>query len=327
MPTDSIKNIERAFTGRVPILRLNNQSPINQVVEIINYQNIFNEIKPTGATNVNLSIALETLQLISYLPGLFKPNKLPDYDEDLIPLLQKQAEDLQWMAEFNPSTQYALEITLFESWFATNNFGSIVWRPWESIARKWLYNQQTEYYLDLINPFLSSTKLSDVGDPNYKLGIAITQKPTQQTAKADDNYIRIRAAYSGIITYEQPAVISNLYKTSDCLNPIPLNSPIEIVNNNLNWKILYFQNTGKSIVYFNFDINLIFPETSPFLLPGETFTFESGKFEWSGGGNQFLPPLAEYLIKDSFYIWCEGKNKDGKAVEKNSVAWIQFYGF
>jgi len=80
MPTDSIKNIERAFTGRVPVVSLNNESPINQVVEIINYKDIFEKLKPVGAINSNLSIALETLQLISYLPGIFKPNKLPDYD-------------------------------------------------------------------------------------------------------------------------------------------------------------------------------------------------------------------------------------------------------
>jgi hypothetical protein len=324
MPTDSIKNIERAFTGRVPVVSLNNESPINQVVEIINYKDIFEKLKPVGAINSNLSIALETLQLISYLPGIFKPNKLPDYDEDLIPLLQKQAEDLAWMAEFNPSTQYALEITLFESWYSTNT-----WSAWSALARKWLYNQQTEYYLDLINPFLSNTKNSDIGDSDYRLGLAITQKPTQQTAKANENYIRVRTAYSGIITYEQPpavvtAVTLNPY--SDFLNPITLNTPNQILYTDYNRKILYLQNTGKSIVYFNFDQNLISSEASPFLLPGETFTFEGGDFKWSGGGRQFLPPMVEYLFQTGVWIYCEGKDTDGKFIAKNSIAWMQFIG-
>lgn len=323
MPTDSIKNIERAFTGRVPVVELNNESPTNQVFEIINYRDIFSKIKPTGAINVNLSIALETLQLISYLPGLFKPNKFPDYDEDLIPLLQKQAEDLQWMAEFNPSTQYAMEISLYESWWLNT-----AWGGWNLIARKWLYNQQTEYYLDLLNPFLTITKNSDIGDANYRLGIAITQKPTQQTAKANENYVRIRAAYSGIITYEQPVIATSkvLNKASNTLNPIPLNLKHQILYTDFNRRILYLQNTGKSIVYFNFDINLLAPEASPFLLPRETFTFESGKFEWSGGGNQFIPPMAEYLFQTGVWIFCEGKDADGKTVTKNSIAWMQFLG-
>ncbi|CAD5949971.1 hypothetical protein NO976_02553 [Planktothrix agardhii] len=324
MPTDSVKNIERAFTGRVPVVQLNNDAPINQVFEIINYREILSKIKPVGATNVNLSIALETLQLISYLPGIFKPNKLPDYDEDLIPLLQKQAEDLAWMAEFNPSTQYALEITLFESWYSGSS-----WSAWSALARKWLYNQQTEYYLDLINPFLTNTKNSDIGDANYKLGIAITQKPTQQTAKANQNYIRIRTAYSGIITYEQPSTVVTavtLNKQSNSLNPITLNTSIQILYNDYNRKILYLQNTGKSVVYFNFDQNLISPEASPFLLPGETFTFESGEFKWSGGGIQFLPPMAQYLFQTGLWIYCTGKDTDGKTTTKNSIAWMQFLG-
>ncbi|MFM6453997.1 MAG: hypothetical protein ACKPH7_19560, partial [Planktothrix sp.] len=137
--------------------------------ELINFKGIFEDLKPAGSIHPTFSIALETLQLISYLPGLFKPHKLPDYDEDLIPLLKRQTEDLEWMAEFNPVTNYALEITLFESFFIGNN-----WSSWQPIARKWLYNQQTEYYLDLINPFLTSKKQSDIGDPNYKLGVAIT---------------------------------------------------------------------------------------------------------------------------------------------------------
>jgi hypothetical protein len=326
MPTDSIKNIERAFTGRVPVVTLDNNSPVNQVFEIINYHDIFNSIKPTDAINVNLSIALETLQLISYLPGIFKPNKLPDYDEDLIPLLQKQAEDLSWMAEFNPATNYAMEITLFEDRLLLSGTGNYYWNGWSAVARKWLYNQQTEYYLDLINPFLNSNRQSDIGDSLCKLGVAITQKPTQQTAKSNDNYIRFRAAYSGIITYEQTPTTKILNKQSGYLNPITLNNIHQICGYDINRRIIYLQNTGKSIIYFNFDINLISPETSPFLLPCETFSFESGEFKWSGGGREFLPPLAEYLLTQGVWIYCNGKDADDKNISKNSIAWLEFIG-
>lgn len=320
MPTDSVKNIERAFTGRVPILTMTEDYPLNQVFEIINYRDILSKIKPAGAVNVNLSVALETLQLISYLPGLFRPNKFPDYDEDLIPLLQKQAEDLQWMAEFNPSTQYALEISLYESWWFDT-----VWGDWDLIARKWLYNQQTEYYLDLLNPFLTITKNSDIGDPNYKLGIAITQKPTQQTAKANENYIRIRAAYSGIITYEQPGINpKQLLKNSGSYSFTELNVIASIIDIDRFKRVIYLQNTGKSIVYFNFDYNLT-SSSSPFLLPGETLTYENGEFKWTEGGIQFFPPvaMAEYLLQQTgVYVYCQGKDKDGKTQTENSVAWI-----
>ena len=320
MPTDSIKNVERAFTGRVPVVSLNNDSPVNQIFELINFKGIFEDLKPAGSIHPTFSIALETLQLISYLPGLFKPHKLPDYDEDLIPLLKRQTEDLEWMAEFNPATNYALEITLFESFFIGNN-----WSSWQPIARKWLYNQQTEYYLDLINPFLTSKKQSDIGDPNYKIGVAITQKPTQQTTFANNNYLRFRCAYSGIITYEQGTATKQLIKSSGNIS-INLNTAILILPTTTGTKrrIVYLQNTGLSIVYFNFDINLIGVHC-PYLLPGETLSYESGNFKWSGGGNQFLPPLAEYLIQDGLYVWCEGKDKEGKLVNKNSVSWIEFF--
>lgn len=319
MPTDSIRNIERAFTGRVPIVSLDNSSPANQVFELINFKEIFENLKPTGAVNATLSVAIECLQLISYLPGLFRPHKLPEYDEDLTPLLKRQTQDLEWMGEFNPVTNYALEITLFESYYANNNWG--IWQP---IARKWLYNQQTEYYLDLINPFLSNKKQSDIGGNNYRLGVAITQKPTQQTSFASNNYLRFRIAYSGIISYEQGSVSKVLEKTSNSLNPIPLNTPEKILNNRPTRKIIFLQNTGESVIYFNFDYNLI-GLTSPYLLPGETLSYESGSFKWSGSGKEFLPPLAEYLIQDAVYIFCQGKDKEGKSVKKNSVAWIEFY--
>ncbi|HET8689544.1 MAG TPA: hypothetical protein VFM18_23275, partial [Methanosarcina sp.] len=120
---------------------------------MIDYDQVLAKVRPTGAVNVTLSVALEQLQLISYLPGLHKPYKLPEYDEDLTPLLKQQKEDLEWMAEFNPSTQSALEISLFEK------MGN---SQWQIIARKWLYNQATEYYLDLINPFLNNKKNNDV---------------------------------------------------------------------------------------------------------------------------------------------------------------------
>lgn len=320
MPTDSIRNIERAFTGRVPIVSLDNSSPANQVFELINFKEIFENLKPTGAVNATLSVAIECLQLISYLPGLFRPHKLPEYDEDLTPLLKRQTQDLEWMGEFNPVTNYALEITLFESYYANNNWG--IWQP---IARKWLYNQQTEYYLDLINPFLSNKKQSDIGGNNYRLGVAITQKPTQQTSFASNNYLRFRIAYSGIISYEQGSVSKVLEKNSSSLNPIPLNTRKIILNNRPTRKIIFLQNTGESVVYFNFDYDLI-DLTSPYLLPGETLSYESGSFKWSGGGKEFLPPLAEYLIQDAIYIFCQGKDKEGKSVNKNSVAWIEFYG-
>lgn len=320
MPTDSIRNIERAFTGRVPIVSLDNSSPANQVFELINFKEIFENLKPTGAVNTTLSVAIECLQLISYLPGLFRPHKLPEYDEDLTPLLKRQTQDLEWMGEFNPVTNYALEITLFESYYANNNWGT-----WQPIARKWLYNQQTEYYLDLINPFLSNKKQSDIGGNNYKLGVAITQKPTQQTSFASNNYLRFRIAYSGIISYEQGSVSKVLEKTSNSLISIPLNTPEKILNNRPTRKIIFLQNTGESVIYFNFDYNLI-GLTSPYLLPGETLSYESGSFKWSGSGKEFLPPLAEYLIQDAVYIFCQGKDKEGKSVNKNSVAWIEFYG-
>lgn len=319
MPTDSIKNVERAFTGRVPVVSLNNDSPVNQIFELINFKGIFEDLKPAGSIHPTFSIALETLQLISYLPGLFKPHKLPDYDEDLIPLLKRQTEDLEWMAEFNPVTNYALEITLFESFFIGNN-----WSSWQPIARKWLYNQQTEYYLDLINPFLTSKKQSDIGDPNYKLGVAITQKPTQQTTFANNNYLRFRCAYSGIISYEQGTVTKRLTKSSGNNPNLNLNTAVLTLSpNSQNRKIAYLQNTGLSIVYFNFESYLV-GTLSPYLLPGETLSYESGSFKWSGGGSQFLPPLAEYLIQEGLYVWCEGKDKDGKLVNKNSVSWIEF---
>lgn len=320
MPTDSIKNIERAFTGRVPVVILDNTTQVNQIIELINFKNIFESLKPIGAINATLSIAIETLQMIAYLPGLFKPHKLPEYDEDLTPLLKQQAENLEWMAEFNPGSNYALEITLFESWF-----GSTSWDGWSPIARKWLYNQQAEYYLDLVNPFLTAKRQTDIGGNNYRLGIAITRKPSQQTTFADENYLRFRVAYSGIVTYEQGIEQKTLQKFSDSLEQITLNQSTRILPLRNNKRhVFYLQNTGKSIIFFNFDENLI-GTTSPYLLPGETLSYESGKFEWSGGGNQFFPPMAQYLIRDGVWIFCEGKDKDGKAISKNSVSWIEFY--
>lgn len=318
MPVDSIKNVERAFTGRIPLITLDNDTPINQVVTVIDYAEVLNRVKPSSAINVSLSVALEQLQLISYLPGLYRPYRLPEYDEDLTPLIKRQAEDLEWMAEFNPTTGNAIEISLFEKF---NN------STWQAIARKWLYNQQIEYYLDLINPFLNSKKASDIGDSTYALGIAITQKPTSQTVNGVNNYIRIRGAYSGIITYEQKpeaATTNILHKVSNSLNPIPLNTTYLILDSDSRRKILYFQNTGLSIVYFNFDQYFCNPGTSPFLIPGETLTYEAGNFTWSGGGKQFLPPQSESLILDGMWVYCEGKTFEGKITSKNSVAWIQF---
>ncbi len=311
MPTDSIKNIERAFTGRVPVVELNNEFPINQVFEIINYRDILSKIKPVGAINVNLSIALETFQLISYLPGIFKPNKLPDYDEDLIPLLQKQAEDLAWMAEFNPATQYALEITLFESWYSNS------WSAWSAIARKWLYNQQTEYYLDLINPFLSSNKQSDIGDANYKLGIAITQKPTQQTAKANENYIRIRTAYSGIITYEQNTAPKILGRNAGG-QILSVGTSLEILAYRAKRKVLYLQNTGNSIIYYNFGDTISTPENAFYLLPNESLSYEGDKVTKS-------LPLVEYLIAEPLHVFTEGKNEAGELANVRKVSFVEFY--
>lgn len=321
MPVDSIKNIERAFTGRCPTIRLDNNTPINTVVEIINYKEVFEKIKPANAINPTLSIAIETLQLISYLPGIFKPHTLPEYDEDLIPLLKRQSEDLEWMAEFNPATDYAMEVTIFESFYSENQ-----WQSWQAVARKWLYNQGTEYYLDLINPFLTNIRQSDIGDSQYRLGIAVTQKPTKQTAKANENYIRMRVSYSGIVTYELKPP-ENLRKTLNKTTgneSLVINQSFRVVNANPNRKILYLQNTGKSIVYFNFDSNLI-NANSPYLLPGETLNYESGLFKYSGNNNQFFPPLAEYLILDGLWVLTEGKDAETKSTNKNSVAWIEFY--
>lgn len=315
MPTDSIKNIERAFTGRIPLITLDNDTPINQVVTVIDYAEVLNRVKPSSAINVSLSVALEQLQLISYLPGLYRPYRLPEYDEDLTPLIKRQTEDLEWMAEFNPTTGNAIEISLFEKF---NN------SSWQAIARKWLYNQQIEYYLDLINPFLNSKKASDIGDSGYSLGIAVTQKPTYQTVYEANNYIRIRGAYSGIITYEQRQENNTLIKISDSLNPIPLNIKYRFLYSESKRKILYFQNTGLSIVYFNFDYNFCNPDTSPFLLPGEFLSYESGTFNWSGNGKQFLPPQSESLILDEMWVYCEGKTFEGKSTSKNSIAWLQF---
>lgn len=315
MPTDSIKNIERAFTGRIPLIILDNDTPPNEVITLIDYGEVLNKHKPSTAVNITLSVALEQLQLISYLPGLFKPSRLPEYDEDLTPLLKQQKEDIEWLAEFNPSTQMAVEVTLFEKF---NNSD-----PWLSIARKWLYNQEIEYYLDLINPFLNSQKTADIGDINYKLGIAITRKPETQTVKAANNYIRIRGAYSGIITYEQQEPVKRLDKTTSN-RLLDINSPHQVFGQNSKRKLFYLQNTGKSIVYFNFDSDLI-NNFSPFLLPGETLTFEGGIFKYSGNNKEFFPPLAEYLINDGLWVLTEGKDFEGKAVNKHSISWIDFY--
>lgn len=311
MPTDSIRNIERAFTGRVPVISLDNESPINQIFELINFRDIFNSLKPAGAINPTLSIAIENLQLISYLPGIFRPHKLPDYDEDLIPLLKKQAEDLQWMSEFNPSTQYALEITLFESFYINNE-----WGRWSALARKWLYNQQTEYYLDLINPFLSK-KQSDIGGDNYRLGVAITQKPTQQTAFANNNYLRFRCSYSGILSYEQNPTPKNLNRNSGSQNAT-INASVQVLIYRQKRKILYFQNTGKSIIYYNFGEPFATSENALFLLPNESLSYEGDKV------NKSLP-LAEYLINEPLYIFTEGKNEKGESVNINKISFIEFY--
>ncbi|VXD15994.1 hypothetical protein PL8927_510022 [Planktothrix serta PCC 8927] len=316
MPVDSIKNIERAFTGRIPLITLDNDTPVNQVITVIDYADVLNRVKPSTAINISLSVALEQLQLISYLPGLYRPYRLPEYDEDLTPLIKQQAEDLAWMAEFNPSTGNAIELSLFEKF---NN------SSWQAIARKWLYNQQIEYYLDLINPFLNSKKASDIGDSTYCLGIAITQKPSNQTVNEVNNYIRIRGAYSGIITYEQQSELATtLNKYSNSVNPLPTNTKYRVLSSENRRKILYFQNTGLSIIFFNFDENFCNPDTSPFLLPGETLSYESGTFTWSGNGKQFLVPQSEFLILDEMWVYCEGKTFEGKNTPKNSIAWIQF---
>lgn len=312
MPTDSVKNIERAFTGRCPTVIFDNDTPINQVSEIINYRDIFNKVKPANSFNPTLSIALETLQLISYLPGLYKPHKLPEYDEDLTPLLQRQTQDLEWMAEFSPSTQYAIEISIFESFYNNSTWGQ--WRP---VARKWLYNQGTEYYLDLISPFLSDTRKSDIGDINYRLGVAITKKPTQLTAKAVDNYIRIRCAYSGIITYEQPPQSKNLTRNSGS-RLLTVDSSIDVLSYNPNRKILYLQNTGKSVVYYNFGDSISTPENCLYLLPNESLSYEGDKVDKR-------LPLTEYLINEPLHIFTEGKNAEGETVTINKVSFIEFY--
>ena len=313
MPIDSIKNIERAFTGRCPTVVLNNESPINEVFEIINYQQIFNKVKPQNSINATLSVAVETLQLISYLPGLFKPHKLPDYDEDLTPLLQRQAQDVEWMTEFSPSTQYALEISIFESFFINNS----IWDDWRPLARKWLYNQGTEYYLDLIKPFLSDVRQSDVGDINYKLGIAITKKPTQETARAIENYIRIRCAYSGIIAYEQIPQSKTLTRNSG--NQIlSINNSIELLGYNSKRKVLYLQNTGKSIIYFNFGDSISSAENCFSLAPNQSLSWEGDKV------NKNLP-LIEYLIFEPLHIFTEGKDKNGENTNFNKASFIEFY--
>lgn len=311
MPTDSIKNVERAFTGRCPTIELDNDTPVNQVFEIVNYRDIFNKVKPANSIAPTLSVAIETLQLISYLPGLYKPHKLPDYDEDLTPLLQQQTQNLEWQAEFSPDTQYALEISIFESFFISN-----AWTTWQPLARKWCYNQGTEYYLDLINPFLSSKKQSDIGDINYKLGLAITKKPSQQTAKAIDNYIRIRCAYSGIITYEQAPQNRILTRNSGS-QTLSVNTSNQILPYNSKRKVLYLQNTGKSVIYFNFGDSISTSENCFSLGPNQSLSYEGDKV------NKNLP-LIEYLITEPLHVFTEGKDKEGLGTAPNKASFIEF---
>ena len=307
MPVDSVRNIERAFTGRVPLITLDNDTPIGQVQTVIDYGEVLNKVRPASATNWTLSVALEQLQLICYLPGLHKAYRLPEYDEDLTPLIKQQKEDLEWMAEFNPSTQSAMEITLFEK-FASSN--------WEPIARKWLYNQETEYYLDLINPFLNNKKQNDIGEPGYKLGIAITRKPSLMTVKSSDNYVRVRGCYSGIIAYEQTSQ-KVLTRNAGKQNLI-VNSSSQILPYNSKRKILYFQNTGKSIVYYNFGDSISTSENCLYLLPNDSLSYEGDKV------NRDLP-LTEYLIAESLHIFTEGKDKEGVSTDINKVAFMEFY--
>lgn len=308
MPVDSIKNIERAFTGRIPLVTLDNDTLINQVVTLIDYAEVLNRVKPSTAINVSLSVALEQLQLTTYLPGLYRPYRLPEYDEDLTPLIKRQAEDLEWMAEFNPTTGNAIEITLFEKFNNTS---------WQAIARKWLYNQQVEYYLDLINPFLNSNKASDIGDSSYSLGVAITQKPTSQTVNEVNNYIRIRGAYSGIVTYEQNLSPKKLSRNAGS-QILTTNSSSQILAYREKRKVLYLQNTGNCIVYYNFGDSIGTPENCFFLLPNESLSYEGDKISKD-------LPLIDYLIAESLHVYTEGKNEVGELSDKRKVSFIEFY--
>ena len=309
--------VTASFTGRVKTLSIEPfEGQTGIVFPLINWTDIGVKHTPQNCIIDGWSAAITQLQLNYYIPGVKRPTELPKIDEVSQTLVEQLSKDLDWKEKFNPNSQYAIEIGLFEK------FGN---DSWEQLSRKWLYNQGLERFDDLLNPYLNNVKATDYGDilNGYQLGLAVIRRPN--AAITTGNYLKVRCGYSGVVEFRELPRTITLQSYSEKLVLIK-NQVQQVLGNRANRKTVFLTNTGNSNLYFNFDSNLTNVDYSPLLKPGEVFSYESGKLTWSGEGSKYIPPNVEHQINTGVYVITDGKTSNGENGNKFTCSVLEQWG-
>lgn len=297
--------ISQPIAGAIPPVRIDETNGDGRILAIVDWEAIAQSLIPPNAVNVNFKFVLEYLTLTNYFPTLLKvpSSSLPIYDRVVDTEVDKAAKTVEFKRKFNPSNNYSVQFLLWHWWNGN----------WQSVHfdRDTRNNLGLEDRIGLIKPYLVTVGDTVFGDRKLKLGISIAPRPL----RAGD-FIEIHGGYSGEISYLYSPDYSISESVSDSV--VIGNSPVRILPSRPKRAILYLSNNGETRLYFKFTNNGISfeAETSPFLEPGESLSYEHGQIIYPGGGEK-------YMIKNpaicTLGLWAIRSSGTGKAVYQELV--------
>lgn len=286
----------RQIKGRVKPLRLNAQTIPGQVLELVNWAQIFDKHTPTGAIDIQFALQLEYLQCDYYLlsPMKIPASEYPDFNDVLDSSLAINNKVYEFKRKFSPSTGHAVRLSLHTKWTG-EDYGP-------PKADEYLYNLGQRGYLNLFSPYLLRDADVDFGDRNYTIGVSISEGEL-----GEFDLIEINAGYSGTATYYKDYENRPLqaqwatYQVDNQVSFLPIRS---------NRVGLYLSNAGSTRLYFAFGEGLssLTAKSSPFIEPGQSASFEfnrvSGVEGWEGYSlaqsiNRFLLSMPVGLIRET----------------------------
>lgn len=301
---------ELNFTGVFPIKDILNDHPRGSIFEFVRWQNIINARLPTSdytITSLGARIAIENLQLIYYLPDLWRvpADQLPQTDPEINTETEMLLDYSEFQRSYTPVTGHAIEVQLME--FAPPS----TWRP---VARKWFYNTGLENSLNLIYPWLTDGQVAIQGIDSV-LGIAVTRYP--ESLNLSNSYIRLRGTFSISVDYYISPLVKQYEENSGSI--LLGLTPERILFTRNNRVGLILTNNSTDPIYFKFSNTGTANTDSPTLKPKGSLILMNGLFKKSDIDKADLfEPFAPFA--NTFALNVLGTKTNQR------ISWQEFYG-
>ncbi|MFY7804827.1 MAG: hypothetical protein ACOVQ7_15515 [Limnoraphis robusta] len=280
-----VEAITQQFRDEIAPVRIDATNGDGRIITIVDWASEAASRVPVNAVNIQWSFTLEYLSFHYYFPTLNRipTNQLPEFklsESDT----SKQAKSIEFKRKFTPDNGYAVQFLLWR-WF--NN----AWRPVHS-ARDWLSYLGLEGHIGLIHPYFLDEPGVMFGGVRHKIGISIAPRNLEE-----GDYIEINGGYSGEVSYVlEEDEIELIEGTSQS---IEVGTNV-VIGPGASGKraALYITNGGTTRLYFKFsnDYQSLLLPNAPFLEPGESLSYEHGKFHYSGGNSHLISPISHRSI-------------------------------